>query len=209
MESTEQGSLSIDLCFAGEVSEGRASVSQLVQQIGYVDVNTVHVRDFVEWQQAFDKSFDPPMRGYWKALYKQELTAETIELLLAAFEHCPSGDVSILLEHLHGAFRKSRPESSAFSHRDKRFGILMSSRWLKEQQDGEHVAWVRDAYSRLDPTGKGGAYLNYLNADEDTGIHRAMSSENLERLMVVKGKYDPGNVLRRNFNVLPRAVGLG
>jgi len=62
-------------------------------------------------------------------------------------------------------------------------------------------AWVRQTWERMQPFATGGAYVNYLDADEDA--HRAYTGTTYRRLVALKRKYDPGNLFHLNQNIAP------
>jgi hypothetical protein len=64
-------------------------------------------------------------------------------------------------------------------------------------------AWVRAAGERCRPFTTGASYVNFQTADEDDERVRATYGPNLERLLEVKRRYDPGNLMRVNRNVRP------
>jgi FAD/FMN-containing dehydrogenase len=68
--------------------------------------------------------------------------------------------------------------------------------------NSERVEWVRRYWEDLRPHSAGGAYVNFLM---DEGSERVATTyrANLARLRRIKGQYDPGNLLRRNQNILP------
>ena len=50
----------------------------------------------------------------------------------------------------------------------------------------------------------GGAYLNFFDADEgDARIRSAYGDAKYDRLVTLKGQYDPDNVFRLNQNIRP------
>ena len=50
----------------------------------------------------------------------------------------------------------------------------------------------------------GGSYANYMTGDEPLErVRAAFGAESFERLQVLKRRYDPTNVLRRNQNIPP------
>jgi len=65
-------------------------------------------------------------------------------------------------------------------------------------------AWVRQTWERMQPFATGGAYVNYLDADEDA--HRAYARTTYDRLFALKRKYDPGNLFHLNQNIAPMSV---
>ena len=52
--------------------------------------------------------------------------------------------------------------------------------------------------------GRGGGYVNYMQADEPVErVRAAFGEEAFDRLRALKRRYDPDNVLRRNQNIPP------
>jgi FAD/FMN-containing dehydrogenase len=56
----------------------------------------------------------------------------------------------------------------------------------------------------MTPFSTGGVYSNYMDGDED-GRAVAAFAHNLERLKVIKAKYDPDNFFNANQNIVPVA----
>jgi hypothetical protein len=73
----------------------------------------------------------------------------------------------------------------------------------------ESIAWARSGWSTLRGGSAGGVYLNFDSADG--GAERVLGSLSAEegakraRLVELKRRWDPANVLRRNHNIDPSA----
>jgi hypothetical protein len=57
-------------------------------------------------------------------------------------------------------------------------------------------------YDALRPYTADRAYVNYMDADDDDRVRHAYGP-NYERLMQLKGVYDPTNLFHHNHNVAP------
>ena len=75
-------------------------------------------------------------------------------------------------------------------------------RWETPADDERCIAWARDFFKASAPFASGGAYVNFLTADEGDRV-RAAYGPNYERLAEVKRKYDPDNLFRMNQNIKP------
>ena len=64
---------------------------------------------------------------------------------------------------------------------------------------------MRDAWERVRAFSTGGNYINFQTADEDDDRIRATYGANYDRLVEIKGRYDPGNLFRINRNIQPKA----
>jgi FAD/FMN-containing dehydrogenase len=161
--------------------------------------------DFSRWQSHFDSLYLPPLRGYWKASYQEDLSEKAISDLLGAYVKAPAGRCSVIVEHMHGAFRDFDSSHGAFGHRDSMFSVLAASRWECPCDDATRIAWVRSVIESVDPAGGSPSYLNY-SAPGDGRQVTQLYGANIERLLVIKQTYDPRNVFRRNHNIRPRGV---
>jgi FAD/FMN-containing dehydrogenase len=61
---------------------------------------------------------------------------------------------------------------------------------------------VRDSRQALQPYSAGGAYLNFMDSDEQSRVSGAYGV-NYERLARLKSQYDPSNLFRLNQNIQP------
>jgi FAD/FMN-containing dehydrogenase len=75
-------------------------------------------------------------------------------------------------------------------------------RWEDPADDERGIRWARDFFNASAPFASGGAYVNFLTADEGDRV-RAAYGPNYDRLARVKGRYDPGNLFRMNQNIKP------
>ena len=106
--------------------------------------------------------------------------------------------------HLAGALNERADDDGAVGNRGARYMTAFACQWPAVVPDDAHVAWVREAWENVGPFLQGGNYLNFQTADEDEERLRATYGTNFDRLVEVKEKYDPENVLRSNRNIGPR-----
>jgi hypothetical protein len=203
--------LLIDFCITETDRTSADTLRELQEVIGDAHYTIQEDADFVDWQSITDHLFLPPKRGYWKCQYFNQLSLETIDLLISHIQSNPSNlKCSILLEHLHGeVFRK--PElPGAFPMRDKTFGVLFSARWDDPVSDEAGSTWVRSGFYALPKDEKESyAYSNYTF--EEDGKHAAVydsRSELATKLREIKTKYDPENIFHRNHNIEPLETNL-
>jgi FAD/FMN-containing dehydrogenase len=65
-----------------------------------------------------------------------------------------------------------------------------------------HRAWVAALADRLAPMSKG-AYLNFVDTDDEHRLDDVYPPATRERLVTVKARYDPDNVFHRNLTIPP------
>jgi FAD/FMN-containing dehydrogenase len=75
--------------------------------------------------------------------------------------------------------------------------------WLDPAQDEAVTSWARGFHDRMEPFATGGVYVNVLGTGESHRVKAAYGG-NYDRLVEIKRKWDPENLLRLNHNVAPR-----
>ena len=75
--------------------------------------------------------------------------------------------------------------------------------WHLELDGGPHIDYIRQYWSELDPSTYG-YYTNEVADEAQSKVH-ANYQGNFERLLVLKKRYDLGNLFRLNANSNPNA----
>jgi hypothetical protein len=96
-----------------------------------------------------------------------------------------------------GAYNRVRSDATAFVHRSERF--LLKHEVVTEpgraQATPAAQQWLARSWALAHRCGTGGAYPNFPDPDLDAW-DRAYHGANLERLLSVKARYDPGDFFR-------------
>jgi FAD/FMN-containing dehydrogenase len=124
------------------------------------------------------------------------------ELIAALVEHISDARVPGQARELDftpwgGAYNRVPSDATAFVHRSERF--LLKHEVVIEPDGAQATAaaraWLARSWALAHPAGAGGAYPNFPDPDLDTW-DRAYHGANLDRLMSVKARYDPGGLFR-------------
>ena len=67
---------------------------------------------------------------------------------------------------------------------------------------GKITEWTKAYWEALHPHSAGGAYSNFLMEEGQKRVE-ASFKHNYDRLVRIKGKYDPDNLFRVNQNIQP------
>ncbi len=158
-------------------------------------------------QQAFDPHFssDKKRHNYWKSLFRDDLTDETIDKIVDRGMNRPNPWTLISIRNLGGAAGRITPESTALGGRDAKFMLSIDTSWTDPKQSESAIAWTNSFWNEVRQGTRGSAYLNFLSDDDD---HDALMSASYgtasySRLKRVKAKYDPDNFFSLNQNIKP------
>ena len=143
------------------------------------------------------------------AFARELLTPEAIDTLISTVnakhrdQRLRGG--GIVLFAYGGAINRIAPAATAFVHRDALFSLEYVSLWNDRSISLAEVSigWVRDAQAAMRSFVSSEAVQNYADA-ELKSWRRAYYGQNLERLVRVKRRYDPGNVFRHALSIPTR-----
>jgi len=160
-------------------------------------VDSVKVMSYLE-AQSTDLS-GPPNAFFATNLFLPELSDAAIAAIATATQDAPRFRVQIA--SFHGAVTRVRLSDMAFPLRETGHEVLVSSYWNTPEEKASAVKWAKALRDKLQPFGRG-AYVNSLSETSDELV-RAVYGPNYARLVEIKKKYDPTNVLRLNQNIKP------
>ena len=193
--------LALALCYLGSEADGR-KLSAPLGSFGTVLGQHVGMQPFTAWQQAFDPLLTAGARNYWKSQNFRELQDGLLDTLVEFAGRLPSPQSEIFVGQLGGQVGRVAPDATAFGNRDANFVMNVHGRWNSSAEDQAGIAWARDFYRRTIPFATGGAYSNFLTAEETERVKSAFGA-NYARLLKVKKAYDPENFFRLNQNIRP------
>jgi hypothetical protein len=162
----------------------------------------VGVQPYVAWQQVFDPLLTAGARNYWKSHNLSTLRDGLFDAVVEYAGKQPSPQCEIFIAAIGGATARPAPDSVAYAHRDATFVMNVHSRWENQKDDERCIGWARDFFTASTPFASGGAYINFLTADEGDRV-RSGYGANYDRLAQVKRRYDPDNLFRVNQNIAP------
>ena len=138
-------------------------------------------------------------RPYMKSeFFREPLPAGAVEALVDLFVRGRRPGEARKLDFMPwgGAYNRVPANATAFPHRKELF-LLEHSVVLPAGFDAAATeaarAWLSDSWELVHPSGSGGVYANFPDTDLPDE-HRAYWGGNLERVRIVKEKYDPERV---------------
>ena len=192
--------------YAGQADEGERFVQPL-REIGTPLLDLSGARPFTEIQQTFDPFVPKGMLNYWKALYLDSMDEDVMDALVAAFEDQPvtANRCPLVLQALGGASSRVADDATAFGDRSRPYMIELNSSWTYPEDSEYNIGWTRQVFADLQQRfSRGGGYLNMSCYDEDGEVFiQDTFGPTWGRLREIKKKYDPANLFRMNYNILP------
>jgi len=185
----------IEVCHAGDFAAGEAALASLrsfarplqdlIRPIPYLEL------------KAQGPNPPPGTPTEQRGGFLPELNDEVIASLTGAMAEAPAGSIAGLM-HFHGATTRG---DTAFPLRDQGFDLFMSSVWQEPSEAETPIGWVRGLWESLAPHFKG-VYVNTLDEEGPERV-RAAYGAGFDRLVELKGRYDPDNFFRVNQNIAP------
>jgi FAD/FMN-containing dehydrogenase len=159
-------------------------------------------------QRLFDKDYPPGRCYYWDSLFFDDLDATTINCIAAHAEQCVSSLSSVNIWALGGAMNHIPPSETAFGKRDCNFMVAVEANWEEAEGAPGNIAWAVDLVDALRPASRAGVYLNFPGAAAGKlSLVKGSYDGNFAKLQSIKKRYDPDNMWRGNFNILPECDG--
>jgi hypothetical protein len=187
----------VEVCYAGDHKEAERVLAPL-RAFGKPAEDAVGAMPYQQMQTKDDVNMRHGLLNYLKSGYLTELTPTAIETMVEAFE----GDMlpSFWFQHLGGQVARVAPDATAFAHRNVHSNFGINALWTDESESEQRIAALRKYYAAMEPH-MAGFYINLHDDTEQKTIDNF--SRNLERLVTIKTKYDPGNFFRLNANIKP------
>ena len=160
--------------------------------------DTVRVASYLETQQTINPY--APAAHFQTNLFLPQLSPAAIAGIDAATKEAPP-NTRVFIVPLYGAVSRVGVSDTAFPLRHPGYELDLMGRWTDPAQRSNAVAWVKALRDTLRPLARG-VYVNQLGETSDDLVRTAYGS-NYARLVEIKRKYDPKNVLRLNQNLSP------
>lgn len=106
------------------------------------------------------------------------------------------------LRVLGGAMSRVSSDATAFAHRKSRIMAALAAFYEGPEDRVKKQAWLDrffEAMRQDDP----GAYVNFVNDEGPERVRAAYPGGTWDRLVEIKGRYDPANLFRVNHNIPP------
>jgi len=141
-----------------------------------------------------------PVAHFQTDLFLPELSDAAIAAITTAINDAPP-KCKVIIVPLRGAISRVGATETAFALRQPGYEVDVAGVWSTPVERETAVGWVKTLRDNLQPFAHG-VYVNQLGETSEELV-RAAYGANYARLVEIKKKYDPWNVLRLNQNIKP------
>ena len=190
-------------CYAGPDVEGEALLEP------WRKWQTPAIDDFksLPFSQVAAISNDPvdPVPSSSTGVWLSSLSDQVIDTVV---RYAPAGQGSPIVvtevRHAGGAIARVDPTSTAYGNREAEFSLQMIGITATPEMAANLKSYTKQVKAALADSLTGGVYPNFLDGVEAVQrIRDGYSPETFQRLMALKAKYDPDNLLRFSYQIPP------
>ena len=124
------------------------------------------------------------------------------DIIMERWHHADGRFNTMRLVRFGGAVGQVARAATAWPHRDAVWDLEVGASWLDPANSEKFVNWGRDYWDALEPFTAESFYVNEI-MDEEQDKVKVTYQGNYERLVQLKNKYDPSNLLQLNANIKP------
>ncbi|MEJ2304706.1 MAG: FAD-binding oxidoreductase [Anaerolineales bacterium] len=188
-------------CYCGP-EEKADEVFAPVREFGPPALFGVQDMPFPVLQSAFDALYPPGLQWYWRADFFHEISDKAIEVHNQFGATMPTLHSGVHIYPINGAAQRVGKDETAFSYRDANFSQGIVGVDPDPANADKIKSWAIEYADAIHPYSAGGAYVNFMMEEGQERV-QASYRENYNRLVQIKGKYDPDNLFHINQNIRP------
>ena len=190
-------------CYNGPAEKGAAAMDALLKELPPPLFNWMSEMPFPALQTLFDPFLPKGMQWYWRGDFVNELSDAAIDAHIAQARRSPSALSLMHLYPIDGAVHRVGRNETAWNTRGATWSMVIAGIDPDPRKAGEVSDWTKRYWEAVHPYSDGGGYVNFMMDDEGDGRLKATYGDNYDRLVALKGKYDPMNFFRVNQNIQP------
>ena len=198
------GTVNVIVVYVGNAATGERVLNPF-RSLATVTRNTVQRRAYVDTFSMPPYGDGAPTTFFGvRGAYLATMSDEAIDTALDCYAQAPAGCVIGFDHYMHGAVCRVAPDATAFELRSPGgVHVWIAPGWNTASDELAYMNWTNDTWKKLHAPFSGGrVYANYQSA-EGHDVNTAVYRTNRSRLIALKQKYDPSNVLNRNANIPP------
>jgi FAD/FMN-containing dehydrogenase len=185
------------LAYAGGVEEGQRAIAPF-------RALATPIADMVR-PMSYPEMFPPEQEGFHPVTAAHTMFVDSVdrrdaETILDRIEASTAAMAATQIRVLGGAMARVHPRATAFAHRHSRIMVNVAAMYARQEERATHEAWVDGLAAELRGRDTG-AYAGFLGDEGEERVRAAYPGSTWDRLVAIKGRYDPGNLFRLNQNI--------
>ncbi len=191
----------LDVCYSGSQASAE-SVLAPYRRLGKPIRDELRPLRFAELQTKDDERARFGRRYYSKIGFVQELDDKLVDSAIELYAAAPVRSPRIAISPHGGQMNRVAPTATAFWHRSPAYSVIMQTSGDEPAEDAGNMGWVRQNWPAIE-SATVGIYANINQTDREKNPARSTYGGNYDRLVTIKGRYDPANLFRLNANIRP------
>lgn len=187
------------LAYAGDAAAGERAVAPF-RALAPPIADMVRPMQLPELYPPEDPDYHPAAVG--RTMFMDRVDQGVAKTILDTLAASDAGMRVTQLRVLGGAASRVAADATAYAHRASKIMVNLGVFYDGLEDRPRREAWVTDFAASLRQADTG-AYSNFLGDDGKERIRAAYPGTTWDRLVAVKRRYDPGNLFRRNQNIVP------
>ena len=189
------------IVYAGDPKAGERAVAPL-RALATPLADMLHPMPYPEIYPPEDDSYHP--LAVARNLYVDRFDMDTARLVVDRLGASDDAMRVAQLRVLGGAESRVPANATAYAHRGRKIMVNIASFYGPVDREIRE-RWVNEFVAALTAGEQPGAYVNFLAEDGPARIREAYPGPTWDRLVEIKGRYDPDNVFKLNQNIDPRS----
>jgi FAD/FMN-containing dehydrogenase len=192
--------VSFEAVWSGDPAKAESALAPL-RKVATPIADTVAAVAYTKFQRRLDNNNRHGVRLYMKSGMVSDFSEDLVREVLEVHRESPI--YAIFFMQSGGAVNRRASDDTAFPYRAAHSNMMVWNQWQDMETDDERatrISQVRSDWARLSKHTQG-FYVN-LNEEDAAGTH-ANYGKNYPRLVGVKNKYDPDNLMHLNANIEP------
>ena len=190
-------------CYAGSPEDAAEALAP-IRAVGKIALDGVAQMPLPVLQGFFDPLFPPGDQWYWRTDFVREIDDASVAIHADFGARLPTPKSAMHMYPVDGAAARVGADDTAWAYRDARWCQVMLGVDPDPAKAEELRAFAVGYWEALHPHSMGGGYVNMTMTDGDNDERvRASYRGHWDRLVEIKGRYDPGNLFHVNQNIPP------
>ena len=188
------------VCYSGPMSKAD-KILRTIRSAGTPIVDSLNNIDYVALQKSGDSSDPRAIGSYTKTGYVRNISPALIDAMISGLEEHPERSTTVGFQHCGGAISRVAADATAFSQRWIHATCLLLVDWPVTIDPTNHIKWLKQYWATMEPH-TDGFYTNDVVDVTQKEVDKNYGG-NYPRLLALKNRYDPTNLLRLNANIVP------